>query len=141
MEPWHKEMSIRAFGKEKAHDLTLRFKSLMQAGVHVFGGSDCHPCEERWLSPLGQIYLNHVEGPLNEAERLSREEAVAMFTTSPARASFEEDHKGRIAAGMLADMVVLSDNPMTVSGDDLLKIKVERTFVGGETVYERSPGE
>ncbi|MFQ5789623.1 MAG: amidohydrolase, partial [Acidobacteriota bacterium] len=137
MEPWHKELSIRAFGERTARELTLRYRSLMQAGVHVFGGSDCHPCEERWLAPLGQIYLNSVEGPLNDSERLSREEAVRMFTTEAARASFEEEHKGRIAPGALADLVVLSDNPLTVPGDELLRVTVERTIVGGETVYER----
>ncbi|MFQ5744762.1 MAG: amidohydrolase [Acidobacteriota bacterium] len=139
MEPWYKEMIVRAYGEERARRLAQRYRSLKQAGVHVFGGSDCHPCEEKWLSPLGQIHLYSVEGPLDEAEKFSREEAVRMFTTEAAKASFEEDDKGKIVAGALADMVVLSGDPLTVPDDDLLKIRVECTLVGGETVYRRGP--
>jgi len=140
MEPWYKEMIVRAYGEEKARRQTLRYRELLRAGVHVFGGSDCHPCEDRWLSPLGQIHLNSVEGPLDPANRFSREEAVAMFTTAAARASFQEDEKGRIAPGHLADMVVLDGDPLTVPDDELADLRVLRTVVGGETVYEADAG-
>jgi len=136
MEPWYKEMIVRAYGEEKARRQTLRYRELHRKGVHVFGGSDCHPCEDRWLSPLGQIHLYSVEGPLEPANRFSREEAVAMFTTSAARASFQEDEKGRIAPGHLADMVLLEGNPLTVPDEELAELGVLRTIVGGETVYE-----
>lgn len=136
MEPWYKAMIARAYGEERARRLTLRYRELLRAGVHVFGGSDCHPCEDRWLSPLGQIRLNSVEGPLEPSNRFSREEAVAMFTTAAARASFEEHEKGRIAPGYLADMVVLDGDPLTVPDGQLGEIRVLRTLVGGETVYQ-----
>jgi predicted amidohydrolase YtcJ len=134
MEPWYKEMICRAYGEEKATRMTLRYRELKQAGVHIFGGSDCHPCEHQWLAPLGQIYLYSVEGPLNSANRFTREEAVAMFTTEAAKASFEEHEKGRIREGYLADMVVLSDNPLTVDDAALKSVAVRRTIVNGETV-------
>lgn len=136
MEPWYKDMIRRAYGPEKSK-LALRYRSLQQAGVHVFGGSDCHPCVEDWLHPLGQIYLNSVEGPLDTSEKFSREEAVSMFTTKPAFASFEEDDKGSIEPGKLADLVVLSDNPLVVPGEDLRSITVEMTIVDGEVVFRR----
>ena len=136
MEPWYKEMICRAYGEEKARKQTLRYRELKEAGVHVFGGSDCHPCEPQWLAPLGQIYLYSVEGPLNPANRFTREEAVAMFTTEAAKASFQEHEKGRIREGYLADMVVLSGNPLTVDGPSLKSIEVRRTIVGGDTVQE-----
>ncbi len=135
MEPWYKEMICRAYGDEKAHRLTLRYRELKQAGVHVFGGSDCHPCEPQWLAPLGQIYLYSVEGPLNPANRFSREEAVGMFTTEAAKASFEEHDKGRIRPGALADLVVLSADPLTAPDAELKDIEVRRTIVGGDTVF------
>ena len=134
---WYKEMICRAYGDNKAKSLGLRYRSLMQAGVHVFGGSDCHPCQEDWLRPLGQIHLNSVEGPLNDDEKFSREEAVAMFTTSAAAGSFEEDMKGSIEVGKLADLVVLSDDPLEVPGDTLKSISVDMTMVDGEIVYRR----
>jgi predicted amidohydrolase YtcJ len=119
--------------------MTLRYRELVQAGVHVFGGSDCHPCEPQWLAPLGQIYLYSVEGPLNPANRFTREEAVAMFTSEAAKASFQEGEKGRIRPGALADLVVLSDDPLTADDDD--SIRVLRTIVGGETVSQWDQGE
>jgi len=136
MEPWYKEMICLAYGEERAHRMTQRYRELMQAGVHVFGGSDCHPCEREWLAPLGQIHLYSVEGPLNPANRFTREEAVGMFTTEAARASFEEHEKGRIREGFLADMVVLSDDPLTAPDAELRSIEVLGTFVGGTSVYE-----
>lgn len=139
MEPWYKEMIVRAYGEDRARRQTLRYRELMRAGVHVFGGSDCHPCEDRWLSPLGQIYLNSVEGPIDPANRFSREEAVAMFTTAAARASFQEKEKGRIAPGYLADMVLLADDPLTVPDARLAGLRVLRTIVGGDTVHRAEP--
>ncbi len=96
------------------------------------GGSDCHPCEPQWLAPLGQIYLYSVEGPLNPANRFTRAEAVAMFTTEAAKASYQDREKGRIRPGALADLVVLSDDPLTVEDTQLPSIPVLRTIVGGE---------
>jgi predicted amidohydrolase YtcJ len=135
MNSWYKDMMARAYGPERLR-LTLRYRSLIDAGVHVFGGSDCHPCEEKWLHPIGQITLNSVDGPPNEAERLTRAEAVSMFTTSAAYASFDEDEKGTFSVGKLADFTVLSDDPLTVSDDELRSIKVHKTIVGGDVVFD-----
>jgi predicted amidohydrolase YtcJ len=135
MNPWYKDMMARAYDPER-FGMTLRYRSLIDAGVHVFGGSDCHPCEEEWLHPIGQIALNSVDGPPNSAERLTREEAVKMFTTWAAYASFDEHRKGSISPGKLADFTVLSDDPLTVSDDELRGIRVTKTIVDGEVVYE-----
>ncbi len=137
MEPWYKEMICRAYGEDRAYRMTLRYRELVQAGVHV---SDCHPCEPQWLAPLRQIDLYSVEGPLNSANRFTREEAVAMFTSDAAKASYEEADKGRIRAGALADLVVLSDDPLTVADAGLRSIQVLRTIVGGETVSQLEAG-
>lgn len=136
MNPWYKEMISRAYGPERT-PLTLRYRSLRDAGVHVFGGSDCHPCEEEWLHPIGQMYLNAVEGPPNPSERITRAEAVRMFTTDAAYASFDEDRKGTITPGKWADLTILSDDPLTVSDDALRNISVQMTVVGGEIVFQK----
>jgi predicted amidohydrolase YtcJ len=135
MNSWYKEMMARAYGPERL-PMTLRYRSLIDAGVHVFGGSDCHPCEEEWLHPIGQIALNAVDGPPNESERLTREEAVRMFTSGAAYASFDEDRKGTIEVGKLADFTVLTDDPLTVTDDELRKIQVTSTIVAGEIMYQ-----
>ena len=135
MNDWYKAMMERAYGPDDLQR-TLRYRSLIDAGVHVFGGSDCHPCEELWLHPMGQIALNSVDGPPNPAEKLTREEAVAMFTTAAAHASFDEDRKGTIAPGKWADLTVLADDPLTATDEDLRGIQALMTVVGGRIVYD-----
>ena len=61
--------------------------------------------------------------------------ALAAFTTGAAWAGFNEDHLGRLHEGYLADITVLSENPLTVAAETLPKLKVILTIVGGEIVY------
>jgi predicted amidohydrolase YtcJ len=61
---------------------------------------------------------------------------VKMFTIWPAYAAFEENDKGRIEAGKLADMTVLSADIMKIAEPDILKTRCEMTIVGGEIVYD-----
>jgi predicted amidohydrolase YtcJ len=63
--------------------------------------------------------------------RLSMEEALAAYTLGSAWASGMEDRAGRLGAGYLADLVVLSDNPLTVPPEALLEMQVLGTMVGG----------
>ena len=72
-------------------------------------------------------------------QKLTREEAIRSFTTWAAWAGFEEDLKGSIAPGKLADFVVLSADIMTIPASEIFKTKVEMTVVGGKTVYQRVP--
>ncbi len=70
------------------------------------------------------------------AQRLTIEQAVAAYTTGSAFGEFEEKEKGKLAAGMLADFVVLDRDLTSVSPERILKTKVLRTVVAGKTVYE-----
>jgi predicted amidohydrolase YtcJ len=63
--------------------------------------------------------------------------ALKALTIWPAWQHFEEDHKGTIEVGKLADLVVLSDNPMTVPEDQLAGLKVLETIKEGQSVYKR----
>ena len=69
-------------------------------------------------------------------QRLTIDQAIAAYTTGSAFAEFEEKEKGQLAAGMLADFVVLDRDVTAISAEKLLKTKVLRTVVGGKTVYE-----
>jgi predicted amidohydrolase YtcJ len=69
-------------------------------------------------------------------QRLTIDQAIAAYTTGSAFAEFEEKEKGKLAAGMLADFVVLDRDVTAISAEKLLKTKVLRTVVGGKTVYE-----
>ena len=57
-----------------------------------------------------------------------------MYTKNGAYPSFEEDLKGTLEIGKLADLAVLSDNPFMVKPEDIGKIRVEMTFIGGKRV-------
>ena len=65
------------------------------------------------------------------------EEALRMFTRHGAFASFEEEIKGTITPGKLADLVVLSGDPRTIPAEDLPSLSVEMTTVDGRVAYER----
>jgi len=73
---------------------------------------------------------------LGPEERLTPMEAIRCYTVNAAYASFEENLKGSIEAGKLADFVVLAESPLVVDPWEIRNIKVEKTIVGGEAVYE-----
>jgi predicted amidohydrolase YtcJ len=71
-------------------------------------------------------------------ERVDRETAPRACTVSAARAAGEEDRKGRLAPGLLADIVVLDADPFTLPPSALEDVAVRYTIVDGRVVYERN---
>ncbi|MGD1118827.1 MAG: amidohydrolase family protein, partial [Dehalococcoidales bacterium] len=107
------------------------YRSILNEGILISGGSDTPVTR---VNPLGGIHVlaNH---PLKE-QRIDVHEAIEIFTINGAIIGFEEDKKGNIEPGKLADFVVLSDDPYRVPKDKIGNIKVEMTIVGGKVVYE-----
>ena len=70
-------------------------------------------------------------------QKISVEEALRAYTLNSAYATFEEDVKGSIEPGKLADLVVLSNDPLSVRESEIKDITVEMTIVGGKIVYTR----
>ena len=107
------------------------YRSLLDAGVHLSFGSD-YP-GEAFFDPLRGIHLVvNREGP----ERITAREALECYTLGSAYAEMREDSKGSISPGKLADLVVLSDDILSVPGDQIGSIKVLQTIVGGRSVYQ-----
>lgn len=116
------------------------WKSLLDAGVRICGGSDA-PVES--VKPLWGIYAAVTRqdhdglpaGGWQPQERLSIDEALRLFTTDAAYASFEEKTKGSIEPGKSADLTVLSKDITKAPPSDILKTEVLMTIVGGEIAY------
>jgi predicted amidohydrolase YtcJ len=108
------------------------YRSILNEEILVSGGSDTPVTR---MSPLGgiQALVNH---PLKE-QRIDVNEAIEIFTINGAKIGFEEDIKGNIEPGKLADFVVLSDDPYRVPREKIGNINVEMTIVGGKVVYKR----
>jgi hypothetical protein len=70
-----------------------------------------------------------------ERQKVSVDQALTIATINGAYASYEENIKGSITAGKLADFVVLEKDPHDVNPDEIVSIKVNRTVLGGKTVF------
>jgi hypothetical protein len=115
----------------------MPYRSYLDAGIRVAGGSDFPPGP---FSPLmaiqGMVTRTGWNGKTWGAnQRVSVGEALRIFTSNGAYNSHEERLKGSIAAGKLADFVVLSEDPHAVDPGKINAIQVVRTVVGGRTTY------
>ena len=108
-------------------------KTLLNAGVHVIAGSDT-PMEP--LSPLQGIQAAATREFFPE-ERITVYDALRIYTIYAAYASFEENIKGSIEAGKLADVTILSNDPQSVPQNEIGDIEVEMTIIGGRVVYPK----
>ncbi|MFQ5860636.1 MAG: amidohydrolase, partial [Dehalococcoidia bacterium] len=111
-------------------------RTWLEGGVLVNGSSDIG------LPPLLGIYMcvtrkNCFGEVLGLHQAISREEALKLHTIYGAYSTFQEQRKGSIEAGKLADLAVLSDDPLTVSEEQIKEIQVLMTVVDGHIAYEK----
>ncbi|MGH8135113.1 MAG: amidohydrolase [Steroidobacteraceae bacterium] len=117
------------------------WRSLLDAGAILTGGSDA-PVEQG--DPIIEFYAAVTRRTLDGyagadwglAQRLTREEALRLLTYWPAYAAFQEQERGSIEVGKLADFTVLSSDIMRVPDAEILKAHVVFTIIGGKTVFE-----
>ncbi|MBL7741150.1 MAG: amidohydrolase [Chitinophagaceae bacterium] len=118
------------------------FKQLLQQNGWIPLGTD-FPVED--ISPFKTFYAAVVRkdakgwpgGGYQPENALTREEALKGMTIWAAKANFEEQEKGSLEKGKLADFIILDKDMMKADENELLKIQVIKTFVGGEKVYEK----
>ena len=126
-------------GKNRFHRIS-RWKSFIDAGCQIPGGSDC-PIEEG--NPLFEYYAaitrQDQDGYPNEGwepqECISRLNALKMFTTWAAYGEFAEHRRGKIRPGFDADLTILSDDITQCTPDKILQIEILGTMVEGKMVY------
>ena len=136
--PW----VIEKLGEKRAREGAYVWQDLMASGAIIVNGTDA-PVED--VSPIESYYATvsrKMEGGevFFPAQRMSRMEALRSYTINPAYAAFEEDVKGSLSVGKLADVVELSRDILTVPKDEIPATEIVYTIVGGEVVYRRDDG-
>jgi predicted amidohydrolase YtcJ len=103
-------------------------KSLIDAGIHVSGGSDA---PVTFPDPIEGIFgaCNH---PYDPAQSVSIVDALKMYTYEVAWASFDEKDRGSLETGKIADMVIMNRDPLSMRPEDLRSLKVEKLFLSGK---------
>ncbi len=121
-------------------DFISPFQSALKAGLHPSNHSDApvtplDPLTQLWSSMARQSLTGVVSGA---DQRLSAWQGLQMLTSGPAWQVFEENRKGKIKTGMLADFVVLDKNPLTTPVDRIRSIRVMETVKEGQDVWKRA---
>ena len=116
----------------------MAFRTLLDAGIHVAAGSDFSPGPfDPRMAIQGMVTRTGWDGKIWGAnQKISLDEAIRVNTLNGAYNSHEEDSKGSITAGKLADYVVLAQDLYSTPMDKFKDVKIVRTVVGGKTVYE-----
>ena len=126
------------FGEERLKWMFAQ-KSFLDYGIISTGATDYPPGPfEPLLGIQSCVTRTDSNGKTWGVEQqISVDEALKIYTLNGAYASFEENIKGSITEGKLADLVILSDDPRTVDPNTIKDIPVERTILGGNTVFEK----
>jgi predicted amidohydrolase YtcJ len=147
VQPYHciddARWAYKRIGHERARG-TYAFRSLLDAGARLAFGSDW------WVAPLNPlmgIYAavtrRSLDGQFPDGwepeQKISVSEAVHAYTYQAAYASHEEDIKGSLEPGKLADLVVLSDDIFSIDPVSIEDVKVDMTIFDGEVIFEREP--
>jgi len=128
----------KEYGDDKVRWM-FAHRSFLDAGIKVPGASDYTPGPFEPLMAIQSMvtrtdYKGRIWGP---NQKVSVDEALTIATINGAYASSEEQLKGSITAGRLADFVMLEKDPHDVPPDQIMAIKVNRTVVGGRTVFPK----
>lgn len=128
---------MREYGAERLNRM-FAVRSFLDAGIPVTQTSDYPPGPfEPMMALQSSVTRTDMKGNVWGAkQRITAAEALRVGTLNGAYASFEENLKGSIEAGKLADLVILGRDPLREDPSSLINIPVERTMVGGRWVFE-----
>jgi predicted amidohydrolase YtcJ len=126
------------------------YKTLFEEGVIVGGGSDhmqkigslrsinqYNPFLGMWITLARQP--RWTDQPLHPEQRITREQAIRLYTINNAYLTFEENQKGSLEKGKLADFIILDRDILTCPLDEVKDIQVAATYMGGKLIYTK-PG-
>ncbi len=136
--PW----AIERLGEKRIKEGAYMWQSLLKTGAKVINGTDV-PVEP--INPIASFYASvtrktlkgEPQGGYEGEEKMTREQALRSYTLDAAYGAFEENIKGSIVPGKLADFTVFSQDIMKVDERELLKTEVLMTVLGGKKVFEK----
>ena len=136
--PW----AIDRLGEQRIKEGAYMWQALLQSGIPIVNGTDV-PVEP--LSPIASLYASisrktlkgTPEGGYEPEQKMTREQALRSYTLDAAYGAFEEDIKGSITVGKLADFTIYSQDLMTVAEDEFLNTEIAMTIFDGKVVYTR----
>jgi predicted amidohydrolase YtcJ len=143
MQPYHAiddgRWAAKVIGPERIKT-TYAFRSLIESGAHVAFGSDWFVAP---ATPIDGIYAAVTRRTLDGAnpdgwvpeQKISVEQALRAYTSEGAYASFEENIKGALRPGMLADMVLLDRDLTAIPPETIVDTRILKTIVGGKVVF------
>jgi len=134
--PW----AIDRLGEKRIIDGAYVWQKLMQTGAVVTNGTDApvepvDPIPSFYASVTRKTLQGSPEGGYEGDQKMTRPQALKSYTLDGAFAEFEEDYKGSIEVGKVADFTVFDKNIMEIAEDEILDTKVAMTVVGGKVVY------
>lgn len=135
--------AITRLGEERIKEGAYVWRKLFDTGAVIMNGTDV-PVEP--INPIASFYASVTRqtldgtppGGFEPDQKMTREEGLHSYTLACAYGGFEEDIKGSIEVGKLADFTILSQNIMTVPDNEILNTKVDMTIVGGKLLYTRN---
>lgn len=133
---FHGEKMIN-YGHERLENM-FAVRSFLDAGINVTQTSDYPPGPfEPMMAIQSSVTRKDMSGNTwGPSQKISVEEAIMVGTINGAYASYEENIKGSLEQGKLADLVVLDEDPAEVDPSSIINIKIQRTMVDGKWVYE-----
>jgi predicted amidohydrolase YtcJ len=144
VQPYHAIDDGRFAEGRIGHDRSSRtyaFRTFLDHGVRLAFGTDWDVAP---LNPLLGLYAAVTRATLDgknpngwfPEQKLTVAEAVEAYTIGSAYAEFQENEKGSITAGKLADMVLLSDDIFSIAPEKIRDVKVEKTILGGKVIWD-----
>ncbi|MEK6783651.1 MAG: amidohydrolase [Bacteroidota bacterium] len=136
--PW----AIDRLGEKRIKEGAYMWQSLLKSGTKIINGTDA-PVEP--INPIASFYSSvsrktlkgEPEGGFEPEERMTREQALISYTLDAAYGAFEENIKGSIETGKLADFTVFSKDIMTVNESEIVNTEIMMTILGGKVVFKK----
>jgi hypothetical protein len=127
-------------GEKRTEERGYIFRSMVESGAVVMNGTD-PPVEE--IDPIASFHCSITrqlpDGSIFQPEqRMTRKQTLRSYTINNAYAAFEENFKGSLELGKLADVTVLSKDIMTVPEDEILDTEIVYTIIGGKIKFKKS---